>query len=481
MLISDLSKTILESLQGEGVFIDAPCSGKGHCGKCKVKIEGKATAVSDAEYSLLSENELSQGIRLACLCKPLEPCAVSFITEKNIKIQIDSVKIMPCNDYKKGEIGMAVDVGTTTVAAYFYDLYTGELLNVFSAVNEQKSFGADVISRIDACKNDGVLKRLQNIIVKQINGFIKQSGYAVKDAVITGNTVMLHLLTELDPAGIAQSPFVPQSLFSVEYLGEQLGLDIKRNVYLPPCISAYVGADVAAGLIACLFDENEHTCLFTDFGTNGELALLHNGEILCCATAAGPAFEGANITNGTASVSGAINRVWWEVGVQYTTIDGEPAVGICGSGLLDAVAVLVQQGIVDETGYMDDDFLIGGIALTPKDIRQVQLAKSAVASGIDCLLKEADIAPSDIDFVYVAGGFGANISPASAEMIGLFRHEFKGKYKVMGNTSGIGASQALLSVPMKERLEQLPVKCRYIELSGDGYFNERYMENMMFF
>ena len=503
---------LLDALRRGGVFVDAPCGGKGRCGKCRVHVSGGAGPVTAAEREQLTGAELRDGVRLACECAVQGDLTVRLTGAQEMEaetahaspIALDLPHALP------GEAGLAVDIGTTTVAAYFYSLTTGERLAVFSGMNRQREFGADVISRIKACGTDpGALEKQRALIAGQLNAWLAEFAarfpeYRVSAAVIAANTTMLHLLAGLDPAGIARAPYTPQSLFGVEYRGAQLGLDLPGAVYLAPCISAYVGADITAGIVGCGLDRTQDICLFLDVGTNGEMALILPGgegtEIICCSTAAGPAFEGAHIKYGLGSVPGAINRVWItpEGLPACSTIGGTSARGICGSGLIDAVACMLRLGVLDETGlicdpedapaalapyFNEEGFLLdpgAGVCVTQQDIREVQLAKSAIAAGIETLLHHTQTPLSAVSRAVIAGGFGAHINPASAAAIGLLPQALAGRFEAAGNASGLGASCALLSEDARRRLEALPGVCRNIELSGDAFFGDAYIENMCF-
>ncbi|MDR3644069.1 MAG: ASKHA domain-containing protein, partial [Clostridia bacterium] len=283
--------------------------------------------------------------------------------------------------------GMAVDIGTTTVVAYFYDLETGRLLGIESGLNEQKGFGADVISRIAACIDmpEG-LRALQEAIIGQLNGFVqsfcRKSGFKrgnLYQATIAGNTTMQHIAAGLSPANIASAPFIPCSLFGFTLGAEQIGLELAQaaQVYFSPCLSSYVGGDITAGMLACGLDRMKDTCLYIDIGTNGEMALRHGGEIVCCSTAAGPAFEGAHIKYGTGGVWGAISGVRADtmradamrngaVQIDFETIGGVPPIGLCGSGLIDALAVMKRLGVIDETGRIADPDELEDASFAPR-------------------------------------------------------------------------------------------------------------------
>jgi uncharacterized 2Fe-2S/4Fe-4S cluster protein (DUF4445 family) len=244
-----------------------------------------------------------------------------------------------------------------------------------------------------------------------------------------------------------------------------------------------VGGDITAAALACSLTAQKRPALLLDIGTNGEIALYGPQTGLeCCATAAGPAFEGAMITRGMTALPGAIDRVWLE-GRQprFTTIGGMAPAGFCGSGLVDALAVLLKLGLADETGYMDEEYFFAeGIAITPQDIRQLQLAKAAVCGGVQTILARAGLTPDGVGALFLAGGFGNYLRPESAVAIGLFPPELLGKVKAVGNAAGAGAVAALLSKSARRQLEKLQKQARYHELSGDALFMEKYMECMMF-
>lgn len=487
-------ETVMAALGRAGIYLDAPCGGHGHCGKCRVICHGPFSAAPKEEEALLTPSELQNGMRLACFCIPEGDAEVTLPGSGSFaKVQTGFLgRFQADGGHTPGSTGIAVDIGTTTVAMYWYDLNTGRLLGERSAINQQRAAGADVISRINACETDPrMLGRLCDSMVNQLNEMLEgllqslPGQKAPSQCIIAGNTTMLHLLAALDPSGIAHAPFTPQSLFGTEYQAGQLGIHLDAVVYLPPCISAYVGGDITAGLTGCGLDKEEGTALFVDIGTNGEMALSVNGAITCCSTAAGPAFEGAHIKHGTGSIPGAIDRVWLdEAGkVRFTTIGGAAPAGICGSGLIDAAAVMLQLEVLDETGFLEEDFVLdqeSGIAITPPDIREIQLAKSAVAAGLQCLVSHAGLTMEQIDRLLVAGGFGSHMNPASAVAIGLLPKACAGRITAVGNAAGLGASAALLSADIRRRLEELPENCRYIELSGDAEFQDLFIENMMF-
>lgn len=421
----------------------------------------------------------------------------------NLKGIVKDKKLISLNEKA---YGIALDIGTTTVVAYFYDLLNANHIGTFSGINKQKAYGADVVSRIDYA-NENNLDVLQTTIINQINSFIDKSKLDPKsifEITVSGNTTMLHLLAGISPKNIGVSPFIPATMFGENFNATELGLKTNKNatIHLGKCLSAYVGGDITFGMLSVDVDNSKQTCLYIDVGTNGEMGVCKNYEITVCSTAAGPAFEGAHIKYGIGGIEGAISEVKLvDNEISFKTIANKKPLGICGSGLIDAISVLKQLEIIDETGRFADkevlpvhlakriittdqqEFIIdekSGISITQKDVRQIQLAKAAISAGISTLLETEKISMDQIDVFYVAGGFGMFIYPESACNIGLFPEKLKNKIKIIGNAAGIGAINALLDNEFKLRAEQLAKKSKYIELSNNAFFQEEYIDNMIF-
>ena len=395
---------------------EAPCGGHGKCGKCKVYARGNLSAPSEAELRLLSEDELKSGIRLSCLTYAVGDCEVETIssTEAQIVTGGTSVGFELKPTFKN--YGIAIDIGTTTLAARLYD-NKGMLLSEYSRLNPQSEWGADVISRIEASmagKRDAlaqsILEALDEMTVSLASS-AKIDAKEIDGVVITGNTVMLSLLTREDVEPFSHAPFEAKRLFGETLSAKELGLELlapDASVYLPSCISAFVGADTVCALLAtdlCGAD----CAMLADIGTNGEMALSFNGTLTVCSTAAGPAFEGVGISMGMRGSVGAIDKVCLADGeLEAHVIGGGEAVGICGSGLVDAAAAMLEAEIIDETGALDDDpfVLKDPVSLSGKDIRMLQLAKSAICAGLMTLAENAGLEPEDIPKLCIAGGFG---------------------------------------------------------------------------
>lgn len=462
-------------LEQAGQMLAKPCGGRGVCGKCAVLLEGAVAPTNAAERRC--------GVRLACQAV-IEGDAMVILPdvlpmqqiETGGGIRLPSVQPMP------GCVGAAVDVGTTTLALRLYDLRSGESLAAATLLNPQTTVAADVIGRIDAAMN-GRLKDLTASIAVAIGTLLSTacaqaacSPDAVESLVITGNTTMLYLLAGREPTCLSRAPFEADCLFGEEYI--LLG----RRAYLPDCLHAFVGADTTCALLASGLLDREETALLVDVGTNGEIALWHDGRLYIASTAAGPAFEGAGISCGCGSVPGAIDRVWTEAGaVCVHTISGARAVGLCGSGLVDAAAVLLEMEIIDETGAMDDDCeLAPGVTLTQRDVRALQLAKAAIAAGTDSLLHAAGCSISDVTTVCLAGGFGSHLDVRNAARIGLIAPEFTDRVRVIGNAALDGAAMLLLDGSLRARSAAIRRQAQHVRLDGNAYFSQRYVEAMLF-
>jgi len=390
--------------------------------------------------------------------------------------------------------GIAIDIGTTTVALYLLDLETGDILSTLGDVNAQNAYGADVSSRISYAQAHGH-ETLTQAIRQQIQAMILRAcqkadikSEQIKRICIAANTVMQHLVAGFSPVSLGKAPFSPVSLFGEELpIWEGLPVAESAVIYYPPCVSAYVGGDITAGLLASEFESLLTPSLFIDIGTNGEIVLKHKGTYYCCATAAGPAFEGAEITMGMAAVSGAIDHVTMTGNgdIEFSVVGGGEPKGLCGSGLLDLLAILLDSGVVDNSGRLNADrFYLtkepADIYVTAEDIRKLQLAKAAIAAGIEVLLHFAGISDSDIKLPALAGGFGSYMNLKSAARIGLIPESLLSVAKTLGNTAGEGAVKTLIYSDAYKRLKKICSNCEYIELSSISFFNDKFVEQMGF-
>jgi len=391
-------------------------------------------------------------------------------------------------------VGVAIDVGTTTVAVYLVDMEAGAVVATAGDINAQHIYGADVTSRIRYSSDNGH-EKLTQVIREQLSLMIKKvcesadiNPELIKNIIIAANTVMQHIVADFSPVSLGKAPFTPVSLFGGD-LPVWEGLPIAKNaaVYYTPAVSAYVGGDITAGLLAADFEDIDKSALFIDIGTNGEIVLKHNDLYYCCATAAGPAFEGAEITKGMAATNGAIDHVWQDSNgkIGFSVIGGGAPKGFCGSGLLDLLAALLDMGVVDKTGRLlgKDRFYLNknsDIYITAQDIRKLQLAKAAIAAGIEVLLHFAGIPESNISLLALAGGFGSYMDLESAARVGLIPKSLLPVAKVYGNTAGEGAVKTLIDKDACSRLEKIRKNCEYIELSSISFFNDKFVDQMGF-
>lgn len=478
--------TLSEITSGE-----KPCGGHGKCGKCKVIARGELSLPSEAELRLLTEEELNRGVRLACTTRALGDCEVeTLVSSADAQIVTGGAsvgfEVKPAFE----KYGIAIDIGTTTLAARLYDA-NGNIVAEISRLNPQSEFGADVISRIEASMKgssgelaESILSALDEMIVRLASdAVIDQS--EIDGVVITGNTVMLSLLTREDVEPFSHAPFEAKRLFGEAVSAKEMGLDSlapDTQVYLPPCISAFVGADTVCALIATDLCSKDRAML-ADIGTNGEMALWYEDSLTVCSTAAGPAFEGVGISMGMRGAVGAIDRVTFADGkLEAHVIGGGEAVGICGSGLVDAAAVMLEAEIIDETGALDDDPfpLKDSVSLSGKDVRMLQLAKSAICAGLQTLAEDSGLDTDDVPLLYIAGGFGNYLNKESAAMIGMLPRSLAECSVTVGNAALTGASMMLLNIDSRERATALSGIVKTLDLSKNKGFSEKFMMGMIF-
>jgi len=418
--------------------------------------------------------------------------------------------------------GTAFDIGTTTVVGFLADLRTGKLLATSSRTNPQISHGDDVVSRIHHISSRPTgLKELQTLIVKCVNEMLQElasaAGISTKDiyeVTLAGNTTMNHIITGVDPTYVAQSPYVAAVRAGQNIHPAELGIRINEggNVYALPNIAAFVGGDTVAMILSAGLHLSDAMTLALDIGTNGELVLGSREKLICCSTAAGPAFEGARIAHGMRAADGAIDRVDWDGGdLRIHTLGDKKARGICGTGLIDAVAALLDAGVVDPTGLMQspeeippqgaalakrivardsqtafqlvaarDSGLEKGIVLTQRDIREVQLAKGAISAGISVLMGEMGISADNLERIVLAGAFGNYIRKERAMRVGLIPSIPLDRVHFVGNAAGAGAKLALLAAPCRPEGEELSRRVRYVELGGRPDFQMLFAEAMIF-
>lgn len=512
---------LADVLRREGVDFALPCGGRGHCGRCRLAVRGACMPPRAEELALLAaggsgfaptepeEPAMPEGyvLRLACFCRVAGDGEI--LLPQAAAAQSAAAGPVVATGYDGGDgpgaLGAAVDIGTTTITLALHQLHTGVHLCTEHENNRQQAFGADVLSRIAHANAHGHAE-LHRLLCGQVQQMLARamvrSGSAEEQLcrlVVTGNTTMLHFFAGLDPAGIGVAPFRPESLFGEVLQGWQQYPG--AEVYLPPAISAYVGADVTCGVLAAGFAADAGNRLLVDVGTNGEMLLAANGRLLCCATAAGPAFEGAEISMGMAATPGAITRLWQQPGGQlcWDTVGGAPAVGICGTGLISAVNWMCGAGVLEENGRIEEAghpytalihrqagqpvFAIGdsGVALTQQDIRSIQLAKAAIAAGVETLLHAADLPHTALKQLALAGGFGSYIDVKAAAGIGLIPPELATKAYGAGNLALQGATSLLFNRDLRDQAAQIARDAQEVQLATDPFFMEQYIDCMPFF
>ena len=418
--------------------------------------------------------------------------------------------------------GVAVDIGTTTVVIMLWNVVSGEMIDIFAATNPQGAYGADVISRITYVMEqeenlDTIQKTIIDCINKAVSAFAEREGIKTSNIyqmTVVGNTTMSHIFLGVNPAQLALAPFTPVFTAAVDTAAKDLKLTIcpEAQVHVSANIAGHVGSDITAGIITTDLMECDKGHLFIDIGTNGEIVLTGNGRAVACSTAAGPAFEGSSIKQGMRAARGAIERVdILDSGVEIATIGDAQPIGICGSGIIDAVGEMIRVGIVDKSGRLlsreklvkkglsenilrhvkegekANDFVLyfsedgkSDVVITQKDVREVQLAKAAISAGITIMMKEIGVKEDQLAKISIAGAFGNYIRNTSAIHIGLLPKIEEEKIHSLGNSAGIGASMILLSCDSKEEAEKVAREIEHIELAARSDFQDKYMMEMMF-
>ncbi|HMQ56225.1 MAG TPA: ASKHA domain-containing protein, partial [Anaerolineae bacterium] len=411
-------------------------------------------------------------------------------------------------------VGLAVDLGTTKIAAYLVDLSSGEELALSGGLNPQIGYGEDVISRLTYAHRHPAGEQTLTTLIRQkldelLDELTQQAGVSrtqVADVCIVGNTAMTHLLLELPVHQLAVAPYVAATGAAVDVKARELGLTIAPGAYVHvlPCIGGFVGADHVAMILASGLDRTEHVVLGIDIGTNSEIALAKPGQafLASASCASGPAFEGAHISDGMRAAAGAIEAVeLTETGLNLKTVGNVPAIGLCGSGIVDAVAELRRWGVIDARGRFDREngrvrqgrhgselLLIpanqsGGsrdVVISQKDVNEIQLAKGAIRAGLEALLQATDTPLEAVEEVIIAGAFGSFLNVKSAVDIGLFPPFPKARYRQVGNAAGVGAKSALLSGAVRMRAQQIAANTNYIELTTFPKFNRLFALSMLF-
>lgn len=527
-------KTLLRILQEKKEYISAPCNGNGTCGKCVVRFQSGATEPSARDSEIFSEKQLAEGYRLACQSYPTGVYDIEIPQEEE-EIEVLSgweEQKRALEEREKSETrthggsraiesehavyGICMDIGTTTLAAVLVNLTTQAECQTAVSINHQRTYGADVLSRMDA-SNNGKKWEMQRCIRQDLQKLIgelmeKERIHAkqITKIVIAGNTTMCHLLRGFSCETLGVAPFEPVDISWMEdSASEFLGMkELNAQVVILPGISAFVGADIMAGIVDMNLHKTEKQNLLLDIGTNGEMVLGNCHQMYVTSTSAGPAFEGGNISCGMASVSGAISHISMnEAGEVQLEMIGQKnieqkngvwrnhnlennskmqPVGICGTGMVDLAYELRKHGIIDENGTFSDAYFDMGyeitekVKFTQKDMRELQMAKAAIRAGLDILVKKAQITYKDVEHCYLAGGFGTKIDIRKAAGIGLIPEELANKTTAVGNTVLAGTKEVLTGKITRAEMEKIQQMTTVVKLAEDKNFEELYLSYMNF-
>ena len=448
-------KLLSELIQNIGSKLSHPCGGKGSCKKCGVIANGKE--VLSCRFKISDDTEV-------------------IIPEVS---EISSVTGAEETGKLTDRVCLCLDIGTTTLALALVSTDGKNIIRTVTDTNPQRSFGADVISRIEYCSKNGV-SDLRDSVVNAINAMVKRlfdefKLSSVPTMYVAGNTTMLHCFFGVDCSSMGVSPYTPTFVEAQVKKGSECGIVGVENVVSLPSVSAFVGADIVAGINYVDLPETGKYSLLVDLGTNAEIVVFDSENLLCTAAAAGPCFEGVNISCGMSASDGAVCAYFSDG--KYDTVGGAVPKGICATGLVDIIAEAVRNETIDESGYMEDDLVISdGVMLTPKDVREFQLAKSAVLSAIECLLEKLNADIEDVDKIYVAGGFSAALKVKNAVFVGLLPKGSESRFVPVNNSSLLGTVRFAC-----ENSDLSFVKnARYIDVSADGSFSDKFFENMYF-
>lgn len=471
-LVAETGANLLSVLRQAGIYPDVPCGGKGTCGKCTVLADGVAYSacktIVDRDMTLVLPKMQKHQILHTGLCAPkrVDPLRAGFL--------------------------LAFDIGTTSLVCYLLDGKTGTVLANSSMLNPQVSFGADVVTRIQAALRGSLgplkeqIREAMSELIRTVCGQAGISPEQIGVVSVVGNPAMQQLFLGISPENLSHIPFAP-ALTEPEAVPcrELLPAVPHAQLLIVPNISGYVGADTIACLLSTGLYEKEEITLLVDIGTNGEMVLGSKHRMIACATAAGPALEGANIRFGMRAAQGAIDHVWMENGQwKYSVLGGGKARGICGSGLIDAVAMGLKSGLINKRGRIRTEdhtlHLTEDIYLTQEDVRQLQLAKGAVCAGILLMAKQLGLNLDDIQKVRLAGAFGSFLDPKSACRIGLLPEALLDRIEIVGNAAGIGAQMLACDQTLLPLTKVLTDSVEYLELASLPSFARIFAKSMQF-
>ncbi|ODS40263.1 MAG: hypothetical protein A7315_09145 [Candidatus Altiarchaeales archaeon WOR_SM1_79] len=508
--------SILETAVKNGIHINASCQGKGICGKCKIILKEGAVEQRERALEFLTKEELNKGYYIACLTYPKDDIEILIPPESRLSEHqmVEDIKFEK-KEKVKNFAGIAIDIGTTTVAAYLVDLQTGNIVDTASSFNKQMSYGEDVLSRIEYSKKESGLEKLNTVVIETINKLIEKliirenfeneaNINRISKIAVSGNTTMTYLLTKRDPHVIQKNIQIDDFKRSYYLKAKKLGIRSSRttDLYITPGIGSYVGGDIIADIIACDMHNSDEVCLMIDVGTNGEIALGNREWLLVASTSAGPAFEGPSTKYGMRATAGAIDNVTIEGDdVRYGVINNDKPRGICGSGLIHLISELFLNEIIDYKGkfiiknkriktggngipefvvvFGDETDIGGDIVITEKDIENVIMTKAAIYAGAATLTK-VGVSLDEVRKVYIAGGFGYHMDIEKSIVLGLLPDLDVDKFEFIGNGSAKGSCLILTNNEKRKEAEEIAKKATYFDLSTDalGEFTEEYMSAM---
>jgi len=504
-----------------GIQIHSVCGGYGQCGKCVVRMDRGSESLAERTQAE-RDFTLAEDERLACQAKviagdrdihvfvkaageyailtestegrvPLDP----FIYREGNRVLLEGRPGVCLGNYNGELLGLAIDVGTTTLVAQLLDMESGEVIVILAYKNPQAAYGDDVISRIAyADQHADGLARLQRIIVEAVNAMLRDAeenaGRKLTDriyeAVVVGNPTMRNLFFGRSVHSLGTSPYEPEDKAPINERAQNLGLQIhpEANVYGAPLVGGQVGADCLGVILACNLYKGQRPAMAVDIGTNGEVAVGNQDRILAASNAAGGAFEGSGVSCGTGAIQGAVKNVWINDGrIRYETIGGRPPVGICGSGLIDLLAEMLREGMIDHRGRLSEPFRAANqfiiaqdgpkIVITQKDIYELRLAKGGSALNQQALMRKYGVDLAGLDRIYLAGGFGNYVNLESAVAIGILP-DGEDKLVKIGNGALTGARQMLLCRSRREDAERIAPRIEHVKLAEEEGFLDRYVQ-----
>ncbi len=510
-IATEKSKDLLGLLKLSGADVDPPAS--------RIVLQLPPPSLDDniSDLERLKRELLAHGLGCLRIHYRFLTGLAHTVRENNWEITLSTIESDDCHEITNifpGNVtaphyGIAIDIGTTTVVVYLINLTDGSLVDVASIYNSQIQFGDDVITRIVNATEHDQLKSINRAVISDINNLFllllethELTTDSIDSFVISGNTTMMQLFLNLDPASIREEPYIPTAnFFPLSYAGE-LGIKANPNtpIYVFPCVASYVGGDIVSGILATGMHRQDDVCMFIDIGTNGEIVVGNSEWMISAACSAGPCFEGSGIKHGMRATDGAIEDVrinpeTMDVEIQVIG-EGVKPMGICGSGMIDAIADMFLTGILDPKGKMQKEssdrvrdgeegpeFVIhygeeNDIVLSEPDIENIIRAKAAIYAGFATLLSEVGFSFDDVQKIYIAGGFGKFLDIEKAIILGMLPELAREKFEYMGNTSVIGAYLCTLSKKLQGEAEEISRQMTYLELSVSSSFMDEYMSGL---